>query len=499
MIVYDVVRRLESEPLLEDLSRGFAAECADPAWMLGRQWQLLEHRGSDASSPVRVEYRASLVPVEAVDAAAGQDLRDTPAEAVVESEPGDFWTPGRRVTIGRRVAAEAPTLPQDPALTLAGLPVPYDVLDGTGPDGRALWRRRTELGLEPAWFGDDVPPDPEPADLWDRSEFSYHADFSVGEAGLTLRRHDGGTLDWFSVDGSRPLPVPTPPPEPVSVFAGRATYPGAPVARWWQIEDGDVDVGGYAPDRAHVATTLLIDLITSHADNWFTFPVDSRRGHVVTLHEVVVHDSFGDTWELFPPQDEWSLFRVAGLDVRSLVSWAAVTTPLQGPALDEVVVGVDEDANLLWAVERRVAGREVPTPANPPPPPPPTVVADEQRSYDYTPSTTAPPGWHPYLATGVQGRRRYVQARLADLSGPVPVLAPEPRSDLLEAADVSGVHEIEPAAVPTDGLRVERRAMLVRRTDGTPVLWTQRRALPLLTPPALGLRWDRLVGTGGTA
>ena len=213
-----------------------------------------------------------------------------------------------------------------------------------------------------------------------------------------------------------------------------------------------------------------------------------------------MHDSFGDTWELAPPQDEWSLFRVDGLDVRSLVSWSAVTTPLQGPALDEVVLGVDEDANLLWAVERRVAGREVPTPANPPPPPPPTVAADEQRSYDYSPSSTALPGWHPYLAADVQGRRRYVQARLADLSGPVPVLAPEPRSDLLEAgSNASGLHEIEPAAVPTDGLRVERRAMLVRRTDGTPVLWTQRRAQPLLTPPALGLRWDQLVSTGGTA
>ena len=374
MIVYDVVRRLESEPLLEDLSRGFAAECADPAWMLGRQWQLLEHRGSDASSPVRVEYRASLVPVEAVDAAAGQDLRQTPAEAVVESEPGDFWTPGRRVAIGRRVAARAPTLPQDPTLTLAGLPVPYDVLDGTGPDGRALWRRRTELGLEPVWFG-AVPPDPEAADLWDRSEFSYHADFSVGEAHLALRRHDGGTLDWFSVDGSRPLPVPTPPPEPVSVFVGRATYPGAPGAplvadrgrgrRRRRLPAGPRPRRHHSADRPHrLPRGQLVRLPGRLAPGACRYPARGRGARLVRRH-LGARSSAGRV-EPVPGRRPGRPFP------RELVGGHH---PTAGPALDEVVLGVDEDANLLWAVERRVAGREVPTPANPPPPPPPTVAA----------------------------------------------------------------------------------------------------------------------------
>ena len=53
-------------------------------------------------------------------------------------------------------------------------------------------------------------------------------------------------------------------------------------------------------------------------------------------------------------------------------------------------------------------------------------------------------------------------------------------------------HQLEPAAVPADGVRVERRAILARATDGTPVLWTQRRRQPLLTPPALALRFDVL-------
>ncbi|MFC6064373.1 hypothetical protein [Streptomyces ochraceiscleroticus] len=493
---YDRVRWLESEPLLEDLPRGFAAETADPAWMLGRQWQMNEHQGLNASSPVRVEYRASSVPVEPLDGDPRQDPRLTPAEAIVESEPGDYWTPGRRIAAGRRVQAAAPPLPNDPSLLLTGLPAPYDVLDGTGPDGRALWERRVELELAPAWFG-ETPPDPEPSDQWDPAEFAYSADFRVGGTKLRLRRHDGGTVDWYSVDADGPLSTPVPGPEPVSVLAGRATYPGAPAPRWWQIEDAAVDVGGYPPDRAHVATTLLIDLIASHADGWFGFPVGARAGHVVTLHEVVAHDSFGDAWPLKPPGDGWTLFAVSGLGGRSLLVWSTVATPLQGPVIDEVDVGADEDANVLWAVERRVAGREVETAAHPTPIPPEAASAQDPPAFTYQVSTDIPAGWHPYLISGSAGRRRFVQARTTDLSAPEPVPSPEPVSDLLYGRAAGKPHEIEPAAVPSTGLRLVRRAVLARRTDGTPVLWTQRRTEPLLTPPALRLRWDQFVAAAG--
>lgn len=493
---YDRVRRLESEPLLEDLPRGFAAETADPVWMLGRQWQMNEHRGRNASSPVRVRYRASAIPVEPLGGDPRQDPRITPAEAIVESEPGDYWTPGRRIAAGRRVQVTAPPLPDDPSLLLAGLPVPYDILDGTGPDGRTLWERRVELGLDPDRFG-ETPPDPEPADLWDPAELAYAADFRAGGTELWLRRHDGGALDWYSVDAGGPVEPPVPEPEPVSVLTARATYPGAPAPRWWQIEDAAVDVGGYPPDRAHVATTLLIDLVTAHADGWFGFPVGARTGHVVTLHEVVACDSFGDEWILEPPGDGWTLFAVSGLDGRSLLAWPAVTTPLQGPAIDEIDIGVDEDANVLWAVERRVAGREIATAAHPTPVPPEAASAQDPPTYTYQVSTDVPAGWHPYLISGSTGRRRFVQARTADLSAPTPVLSPEPVSDLLRGPAAGQPHEIEPAAVPGTGLRLVRRSMLARRTDGTPVLWTQRRTEPLLTPPALRLRWDQFVAAAG--
>src|SRR5215213_1750329 len=151
-VVYDFLRRLEADPRLEDLARGFQAETADPAWFLGRQWQLGEHLGEDASSPVRVEYRPSLVAVDPLGGDPRMDPRATPAEAIVESEPEDFWTAGRRVAAGQRVAAalaaagRAPLT--DPQLVVGGLPAPYDVLDGSGLDGRA---RSGAAGSNSAW------------------------------------------------------------------------------------------------------------------------------------------------------------------------------------------------------------------------------------------------------------------------------------------------------------------------------------------------------------
>ncbi len=494
---YDEVRRLEPGHVTADLARGFAAEVADPVWFLGRQWQLGEHAGEDASSPVRVRYHAELTPIDPFDGDARLDPLVMPAEAIVESGPDDFWTPGRRIAIGRAVAAAASTagrpLPADPGLLLDGLPVPYDALNGSGPDGMLLYRDRNDLGLDNAWFP-QLPPEPAPRDLWDPAQFWYEADFTADGVTLLLRRHDGGELEWYSVDASGPVPVADPPPAEASVLASRLTYPGAPHPRWWQIEEVRTDLGAYASDRAHFATLLLLEAVVLHGDDWFTFPVPGASGHIVTLRDVVVDDSFGETWTLEPPSDGWSLFDVAGLSSRSLILWPAVATPLEGPILDQVDIAIDEDADSVWAVERRLGGRDLPRPPDPAPAVPGgRADAGEQPGYAYQSAAAVPPHWHPYVVEGVGGRRRLVLGRLADLSGATAVLTPAPATPLLvdpQAGGVHPTHQIEPAAVPSDGLTLERRPVLGRGTDGRPTLWIQRRRAPLAGPPILTMRVD---------
>jgi hypothetical protein len=196
-----------------------------------------------------------------------------------------------------------------------------------------------------------------------------------------------------------------------------------------------------------------------------------------------VIDSFGGHWSLEPPGDGWTLFSVTGLDPRAMLLWPTVATALTGPILNQVDFGVDEDANIVWAVERRVAGSDLPTPERPQPPPAEPPDSTQRLRYAYRPSTEVPPFWHPYLiGEDPLKPRRLIQGRLADLSGRNAVLMPHPATDLLRPSPADTgqprIHRIEPAAIPVDGLQLERRYMLARRTDGQPILWRQRRRVP---------------------
>ena len=146
--------------------------------------------------------------------------------------------------------------------------------------------------------------------------------------------------------------------------------------------------------------------------------------------------------------------------------------------------------NLLWAVEQRVNGVEQTQP-----PPAAPLTPDASAEFVYRPTSAVPYHWHPYEIAAVDthpalpGRRRFVQGRFADLHTDAPsTLRPAPRADVLNVP--AGIHEIEPATIPTTGLKVEERYMLARSTDARPVLWLQRQRLPLLGPPSHALRFD---------
>lgn len=505
---YATLRRLGADPRLADLDRGLAAEVGDPLWLLGRQWQLGEHAGEDAASPVHVRFLQHEQPIVVETATGDGDTRHTPPQPVVESDPDQWWTASRRIRVGRHVLSDPAVreaIGDDPSLRLADLPAPYHRLNGRGFDGRALWRRRgpDDLDLDEELF-EPRPPATEPEDRWAPSRFRYDATLAAGDTALTVRDHPGGDLDWYAVDGDGPVGL----DEGVEhvTLVSQLRYPGTPTDRFWEIEVASLDLGGQAPDRSSFATLLLLELLSGHSDDWFTFAIDTDPGTVVTLTGVRVTDSFDEEHDLEVPTD-WSLFRVRGLDPRSLIVWPTVATPLTGPVQDEVVIGVDEDAAMLWAVERRVAGRDLATgPLRTEAPSAPDTRAPERAAYH--PGAPIRDHWHPYPLDARSSQRSFVQGRLADTSGATVELAPAPRSALLRdptwqrdpqvpAEEQPPPHRIAPEAVPRFGLRLQRRSLLGRRLDGTPVAWRQRRRVPHTTPPALPLAFDRLEEIGG--
>jgi len=528
-MIYDHHLRLEPRQPDYDFDRGIQAEIADPLWFLGRQWQMGEQQGEDAGSPVEVTCWVAQRPLDPFDGDPRRDPKIVPPEAIVESEPDDWWTIGRRIRYGVKFKAllDVAALPDDCFFRLppeasrahgADLPPPYEQFNcGTGADfkcrpgqpiyldGWAVWQRRVALGLQPADFPEI--PAGAPADLWQPDELVYETQITCAGHTLALPRHAGGPVDWYSVDGDAPFAprqlAPDAAPE-VRAFPAQLTYPGAPNTRYWQIENAQVDIGGYPPDRSHFPSMLLTDLLSSHGTQWFLFPIATAAGHALTVERLDVKDGFDQVYSsqvlkaLQPPTD-WSLFRVNNLDFSTLLVWPTALAPLAGLALEEVLLGIDEYSNLLWAVERRVNSRDVRTPSTQelrtrPAAAPSGPVNAAEQAYTYLPAVDAVPYWQPYQLDVLNGRRRFVQARLADYSVQPPApMEPAAAAQVLidpRLADPAPVHVVDPAAVPVDGLALERRWMLARDVNGQPVLWVQRQRRPLLAPPARRLRFD---------
>lgn len=506
---------LALEPRRGDSDEGLRAKVADPLWFLCRQWQLGELQGEDASSPVAVRCAPRHVPIGYERERPDLDPTLIPAEALLEAEPGDWWTIGRRIRLGRTAA---PLLAREARarLSMGPLPPPYDAR-ADEVDGLAVFLDGALAG-HPIWS--EVPlPVP---DRWSTARLDYAASFEADGSALRVQGHTGGDVEWFTVDGAPPAApeagaAPAPPSR--EVIPGHLGYPGAPRPRWWELEDHALDIGGFAPDRSHFPTLVLLDAVLAHADDWFTFVVppppdperDPSSGVLVVLERVTVRDSFGEVWELAPPPvsgpGAWSLFHTRGLAESRLVIWPVAVAPLAGPALDEVLIGVDEEANLAWAVERRAEGRELPPTAEPS-----TAIAEtarhDTRAFRYLPSTTLPSGWHPYtrvrsgdpgsndVAGAGDGRSgRWRQGVVADLTGPEPRARPGPASRLIGGPSGEGLgrgHELDVGAIASRGLLLRRRAMLARACDGRALLWVERSASPLAGPPTSHLRFDVL-------
>jgi hypothetical protein len=216
------------------------------------------------------------------------------------------------------------------------------------------------------------------------------------------------------------------------------------------------------------------------------------------LPEVHVTDSFDETYLLTPPS-HWSLFKTTRLDRDSLTVWPTAISPIQGPTIEEVLFRIDEYSNCLWAVERRIRGREVATPEQSDSAP--RSDASRSSNWEYRPVVGLARGWNPYLPVDVAVDGEATTRRLFVQASVVPAVLSSlgsqgAQANLLGIGDEGKqlfVHRIVPETIPTNGLVVERNYALARDTAGGPMLWIQRQRKPLMTSPTHQLRFDALV------
>jgi len=533
--------RLEPQSVSGDPQHGADAVVADPLWMIGRQWQLGELLGEDVGSPVSVRVERRALPITAWAPAGRMDGTDRavttpqwrpwPTGAVLDelvehvpraaAEGGLRWRAETGAQLAEMLheagsADAAEQLLEAHPLTLD--PDPTDpegrfdptaqrlflVLDGAVPDGAAA-RSALEAG-EPSWVTGAADPDgaravaadwlkwvggsPDAGGAWTtpRLEHRFLLRFGHGDDSVVLRATAFGPgaarwhhFEWLNgasveLDGDADLAA----AETTSdvMLATPLRYPGMPADRYWQLEEGSVDVSAIEAQPHDLARLCLAEFALVSGDDWLVIPLDGKLGAVNQVGSVEVTTTFGDTLAIDEAgadrrQRGFRMFEVTSSDGESLpgvVLPPIAASPLLGEPIEEIAFLRDETANMAWAVERVVPGRSGdPRPRSAEPAPPrPTPPEDlDPNDVLYELQVPVPHHWIPLVpvrtAPGVIGLRK--GAMLDDAE---PIL---PASILLQPTPLTFPAE----EIPREGITVRGVPALARRADGTYARWTGHR------------------------
>jgi hypothetical protein len=208
-----------------------------------------------------------------------------------------------------------------------------------------------------------------------------------------------------------------------------------------------------------------------------------------------------ETWQ------RWSLYRLHPAD-RSLFLPASVPKVAEGRPLEEAVLIRDENANMVWGVERTVpvatgegrrgaetAAEALAHRARLRPPQPPVSPA---APILYEIMSSVPENWIPFVPVHLPGSNREIQLQRAAmpraLPGPTELVRPR-TSVLREGLDLPQpapyfVHEEE---VPRAGSQVSLAFNRTRWEDGRVVVWLSVRRGSGRGEGSSGLQFDRLV------
>ena len=527
--------RLEPQSITGDPTPGLEARLHDALWMLTRQWQLGEFEGEDNGSPLVVQVNSETSRVTAWqpgDPSANRTVRSLPAglplDPFVEREatPIDFIGLRERAEAGaylvelladagldaRAKLIAACPLPVAPVAVPAGAPAAQTALPASivlmaaaAPDGDAASRQLDAAGtpawlvgappkaLDAAkkwltWYRNNINPVIDPKDnSWipERLEYRFSIRLGGGDKQTVLRApaFGGGFVDWydFDVDPAGKLAVPGETEIPVSesrelfVFASPLRYSGMPSDRYWQFEDGQVNLGGLEVQPFDLGRLCLAEFALIYGNDWMVIPLDVIAGSFTTLSKVAYTNTFGEQI-LVPLADDtrrtgrFRMFEISGPgDDRAIPGLFVPPTALgslEGKPLEDLMFLRDEMATMAWAVERFVQGRsgdprnrgDEERPVNP------VEGLEPGAEFQYLLETAVPLNWIPLVpvATGI-GTFNLRKGTMHDTDSSLGLL--------LHATPL----DIRDEEIPRSGIRLRRIAALARVEDGHYIRWITRR------------------------
>ncbi|EJN34820.1 hypothetical protein PMI35_00387 [Pseudomonas sp. GM78] len=532
--------RIEPHAATTDIDVGLAAEVADPMWFLARQLQLGEFTGDDGGSPVDIELRASWAPLaryrpgllsDAPSAAVDYDPNTMPLEPLIEAEPlaieraWELAAKGglrlERELLANGLAAAVPLLrdrfPFPPkndrdqntgTHELRYAAIFKNAINGISANAEknaALADIRAASGNPDKfnevfkawrkWMNDElgIPSDDAQGNTWQKERLEYA--FSVSspafdsEITMTATEYDGTGLDWYHLDVAPHASLDTAKVAPESIHAHYlpkpVSFPGMPVDRFWEMEDGLIDLGTVDAGPTDIARMLATEYAVIYSPDWFVVPLELPVGSVTRIDWIIVTDTFGVETLIGThlTQDEDEVGRMFQLsttedplaDQSFLLIPPAVLYGQQSAPLEDVLLERDEQANLAWIIEKSIlglAGRPVAVAPGKPEPLSVENLPEGETPPDlvYQVATWIPQGWVPLVTIDPS----------ADGNGSLMLergLLLEPDNVTLRDAtsllglDIDRVYEEE---VSRAGVRLQMVDQLARWTDGSTHLWRGR-------------------------
>jgi hypothetical protein len=517
--------RLEGRPRSADFARSLRAEVRDPLWFLTRQWQYGEFEGEDAGSPidVRIAYRTSTLDRYQIGEAALPYDAATPLEVRVEREAVPFdlmlhmqaarvferlltdrGSAGRlsdyvrifRLDYENGVAGEATA--DSRALFEAGKQFLFDAaqLLAAVRDGSHASRLGAISGLSTAeraklvdagtalldWYTRTyAQPAGDPA-AWraDKLDYGFGCTADSGDLRVAAADYRGGELDWYAFDVAPSPGASHAAPDPVtlSFLPAAIRFAGMPRPRHWEMEDFQTDFGALDVNANDLARLLFAEFALLFSNDWCLLPLEIAVGTFTRIEGLIVSDVFGDR-TLVRAADRgadsdwqrWSMYRLNGDNAASmgLLLAPALTARMEAPPIEDVHFLRDEMANLVWAVERRIASK-----AGEPFDPSlgyaaPELPASAKGGARYVLGRSVPPNWRPFIPAHLPGSTRSIRLQRARL----PDQPPQPLGTVL---DVPAPYFVAEEEVPRAGRKVTRAFQRARWIDGATFLWIGRAA-----------------------
>lgn len=396
-----------------------------------------------------------------------------------------------------------------------------------------------------AWFTKNYNPGSSSNNTaWLPGQLEYQfACASPGEDGnniiLSANEYYSGDLDWYSFDVNKVQTInglsgaatnsekTSITDQLLTIIPTEAKFAGAPNSRWWQFENGSVDLGNINAGTTDILKLIFTEYALLYNTDWLIIPYRVPVGTLCEIKGIVVRDVFGEQSFIEPAiQGEtdnwagWGMYNLSTLnpdgvrdqpaDTRLFVP-PAVVKNLESEPLEEVHFIRDEMTNHVWAIEVSLPDKlgghrdghhaarsftnhlqQLDIVQN-------NGVQQADIMFKYIIANTVPENWLPFIPVHIPGSNRDVQLQRASMPRMFrsEFTHVRPRTQLLRDGIADDDQQTAPyfineEEIPRTGVQLKATFQRTRWYNGAVINWYGNRKQVGRGEGSSGLYYDRI-------